>query len=385
MYLTLENLLIIIYIFKVHSIITKSRTLKCIALIWAFSIFINSPFLYFTEYIPDNKFNDGTNEPICITSIDTKTQWAYLVIDTFIIYLIIGVVLIIIYINICRSLTKSTLVFNDLPIRKLPNDKKTRTTLDTLSQKPSVQTLNSLFIDSNPNDLNVDQHKNENFDSDISCVNNNKNKEKLKPSFSKYSIDSSLSSMKSINTVHENDRNNSRLNVNNSINYLKPRRQLIFMLMCLIFVFYICVFPSKISLLFMYDISQSLDMISFYYLNIVIRALLFLNSTINPILYNWLSTKFRRCFKKALGCDETPNKKFEVVNAVNNVNRNNQRNTTITTSISASFSKKSGNSVSFNFRRHSKSHNLRETKRNKRNFKLDISEIAESEKINTEL
>ena len=343
-------------------------------------MFINSPFLYFTQYIPDNKFNDGTNDSICITSIDTKAQWAYLVVDTFIIYLIIGIILIVIYVNICRSLTKSTLVFNDLPMTKKLNDKKKRDMLDMMSQKPSVQTLNSLFIEPNPTEISVEQQKNENFDLDSLSKNNKNNK--VKPSFSKYSLDSSLSSMKSINTVSESDRNNSRLNVNNSINYLKPRRQLIFMLMCLIFVFYICVLPSKISLLFMYDIGQSLDLISYYYLNIVIRVLLFLNSAINPILYNWLSTKFRRCFKKALGFHEKPNKKFEAANAAN-VYKNHQRNTTITTSISASFIKNNTNSIGFNFSRKSRNVNFKGTKQ--RSFKLDISEIAESEKINTEL
>ena len=60
----------------------------------------------------------------------------------------------------------------------------------------------------------------------------------------------------------------------------------------------------------MHDISRSLDVITFYYVNIIIRGLLFANSTINPILYNWLSTKFRRSFKKALGCGN--NKSWKV-------------------------------------------------------------------------
>jgi hypothetical protein len=218
-----------------------------------------------THYEQDHPFIDGTNSSRCSTEIETSIELAFIIIDTFVIYLVIGLILLVIYLNICKSLTKSTLIFNDSTIiTKNFNNKKP-------NKKRSNQNISLNDIINHHQESIVDKPTGKNSHS-------------------------SHSSLLSHNTE------NKLLNVNNTLNYLKPRRQLIFMLICLIVVFYVCIFPSKISLLIMRELSQNLDVTSFYYVNIIIRVFLFINSSINPFLYNCLSTRFRRCFMKALGC-----------------------------------------------------------------------------------
>jgi hypothetical protein len=132
------------------------------------------------------------------------------------------------------------------------------------------------------------------------------------------SIQSALS-----DATFSTNNNNSSSNQNNNIvldnllqqtntkrNYLekhiKQRRQLIFMLMCVLFTFYICLFPLKIwnlTIMFGSRNPRFFQMITFkiyWLINITVRIFFYLNSSINPILYNFLSKKFRHGFKRLL-------------------------------------------------------------------------------------
>lgn len=86
--------------------------------------------------------------------------------------------------------------------------------------------------------------------------------------------------------------------------HIKQRRQLIFMLMCVLFTFYICLFPLKIwNLTIMFGsripgFFQRIGFKTYWFINITVRFFFYLNSSINPILYNFLSKKFREGFKR---------------------------------------------------------------------------------------
>lgn len=92
--------------------------------------------------------------------------------------------------------------------------------------------------------------------------------------------------------------------------HIKQRRQLIFMLMCVLFTFYICLFPLKIWNLTILIGSQlpgfyqKIGFKNYWRINITVRIFFYLNSSINPILYNFLSKKFRNGFKRLFVCDK---------------------------------------------------------------------------------
>jgi hypothetical protein len=86
--------------------------------------------------------------------------------------------------------------------------------------------------------------------------------------------------------------------------YIKPRKQLIRMLKGVIIVFYVCLFPLKTwNMFYMFFghlqwFQEIITLRRYFYINITTRILFYGNSMMNPILYNCLSTKFRKGFRK---------------------------------------------------------------------------------------
>lgn len=126
--------------------------------------------------------------------------------------------------------------------------------------------------------------------------------------FKDSSLRKPLTPTASQNLVNQAGKSNS-LNTNNELErYIKPRKQLISMLMCVIIVFYVCLFPLKIwnmILMFFGHIPGFQEIITlrrYWYINITARILFYGNNMINPILYNWLSKKFRKGFKRLVTC-----------------------------------------------------------------------------------
>lgn len=91
--------------------------------------------------------------------------------------------------------------------------------------------------------------------------------------------------------------------------FIKPRKQLIKMLMCVIIVFYVCLFPLRIwSLVLILGgryVYSVVTLREFWYINVICRIFYYANNSINPILYNWLSAKFRAGFKRFVTCQKT--------------------------------------------------------------------------------
>lgn len=91
--------------------------------------------------------------------------------------------------------------------------------------------------------------------------------------------------------------------------FIKPRKQLIKMLMCVIIVFYVCLFPLRIwSLVLILGgryVYSVVTLREFWYINVICRIFYYANNSINPILYNWLSAKFRAGFKRFVTCQRT--------------------------------------------------------------------------------
>lgn len=83
---------------------------------------------------------------------------------------------------------------------------------------------------------------------------------------------------------------------------LKARRQVVMMLGAVVFSFFICLLPFRAFTLWIIFSSQtsviSLGIEKFYGILYFSRIMVYLNSAINPILYNLMSSKFRKGFFK---------------------------------------------------------------------------------------
>ena len=91
-----------------------------------------------------------------------------------------------------------------------------------------------------------------------------------------------------------------------SLSARRQRKQVVFMLLSVIVLFFICVVPFRFtSILYDFISDSTWENIGFEgYLNIMnfVRIMFYLNSAANPILYNVFSTKFRNAFKMLCKC-----------------------------------------------------------------------------------
>ncbi|GAB6031577.1 hypothetical protein CHUAL_009342 [Chamberlinius hualienensis] len=84
---------------------------------------------------------------------------------------------------------------------------------------------------------------------------------------------------------------------------MKARRQVVVMVGTVVVFFFICLLPFKVLTLWtvLDPDNLSLPMEVFFNLLFFCRIMVYINSAINPILYNLTSTKFRQAFLKAVG------------------------------------------------------------------------------------
>ena len=86
---------------------------------------------------------------------------------------------------------------------------------------------------------------------------------------------------------------------------LRARRQVVTMLGTVVVFFFICLLPFRIfTLWFILAADEDIENFgieTYYHVLNFCRVMFYLNSAINPILYNVMSSKFRTAFLKALG------------------------------------------------------------------------------------
>nr|ABI93274.1 ecdysis triggering hormone receptor subtype B [Aedes aegypti] len=92
----------------------------------------------------------------------------------------------------------------------------------------------------------------------------------------------------------------------NRNNVIKYRKQVIFMLGAVVVSFFFCLLPFRALTLWIIIVPSeniiSIGIERFYILLYFCRIMLYMNSAINPILYNLMSSKFRNGFLQLLGC-----------------------------------------------------------------------------------
>lgn len=89
-------------------------------------------------------------------------------------------------------------------------------------------------------------------------------------------------------------------------NVLKYRKQVILMLGAVVASFFVCLLPFRALTLWIIimpaETIMSLGLDGYYMLVYFCRMMLYLNSAMNPILYNLMSSKFREGFLRLLKC-----------------------------------------------------------------------------------
>ncbi|XP_068625503.1 thyrotropin-releasing hormone receptor-like [Battus philenor] len=138
-------------------------------------------------------------------------------------------------------------------------------------------------------------------------------------------------------------------NSNNAGNVLRYRKQVILMLGTVVLSFFVCLLPFKALTLWIIvfppETIMSLGIDGYYILLYFCRVMLYLNSAINPILYNLMSSKFREGFVKLLKINK-------LMRCGRNIRENMQRRDTFNTTTSTGFSSSQNTSDSF-WRRYS--------------------------------
>lgn len=93
----------------------------------------------------------------------------------------------------------------------------------------------------------------------------------------------------------------------NRRNLLKYRKQLVWMLGTVVFSFFFCLLPFRAMTLWIIIVPNEtvfkMGIDRYYCMLYFCRIMLYINSAINPILYNLMSSKFRDGFLKLIGCN----------------------------------------------------------------------------------
>lgn len=133
-------------------------------------------------------------------------------------------------------------------------------------------------------------------------------------------------------------------NTTNAGNVLRYRKQVILMLGTVVLSFFVCLLPFKALTLWIIvfppETIMSLGIDGYYILLYFCRVMLYLNSAINPILYNLMSSKFREGFVKLLRINK-------LIKCSRTFRENMQRRDTFNTTTSTGFSSSQNTSDSF--------------------------------------
>ncbi|XP_066275360.1 neuromedin-U receptor 2-like [Branchiostoma lanceolatum] len=121
-------------------------------------------------------------------------------------------------------------------------------------------------------------------------------------------------------------------------NRIRSRKQVTYMLLAVAVLFFICLLPYRVTVLgFIYAPEEMLQLLGnkgVLILVIICRIMVYINSTVNPILYNTTSTNFRSAFKQAIGIKTGRKTRRGTAEAMRNTSNTHMRTHRRSTAIS---------------------------------------------------
>jgi hypothetical protein len=272
--ITFERYFVICRPLRVRSLLTKSHILKLIFMIWTIAILTNLPYIYLTEYKKAYFFDKNTTEYKCVANVwffytiivfylvlflknNRDIIWMFILWKVnFVIYLLIGIVLVLMYHQISKYLQRSN---------KMLRCNFEKDELHECMNQNGTSIPNNLKLDVIHN-VAVSSTKSFNYKNEKSA---DLHKPMLIKSASATDIDKKSKAKKIITNSGSSTSHQYILN-----KYIIPRKQLIFMIMCVIVIFYVCLFPLKIwALVLMFfahkpNFPKIVDLRTFWYINI---------------------------------------------------------------------------------------------------------------------
>lgn len=100
---------------------------------------------------------------------------------------------------------------------------------------------------------------------------------------------------------HRHSRRPRRLHHTRHLNNNRARRQVVMMLGAVVVSFFFCLLPFRLLTLISLQLSEILSAEMYFIFINLSRVMVYLNSAVNPILYNLMSSKFRNGFLRLFG------------------------------------------------------------------------------------
>ncbi|XP_046805822.1 thyrotropin-releasing hormone receptor [Lucilia cuprina] len=230
---------------KAGYVCTKTRAILICSLAWGIAALFTSPIILIATYRLE-PYYDGTLVAVCFTSAETFWSTFYFVASIIVFFFIPFAILVVLYTAIAYKLLRRHSEF----------------------QRPTSPNINEAVTTAA---MEVVTETN-------SCIMPSKE------------IIVKLSAARR-NRVNSHPQNNS---------LRKHRKQVIFMLVAVVASFFLCLLPFRAFTIWIIASSQeevgSLGLEGYYNILYFCRIMLYLNSALNPILYNLMSSKFRSGF-----------------------------------------------------------------------------------------
>ena len=305
-FITLDRYFVICQPLRVKSLVTETRTLRLIVAIWSVAIVTNIPFVFLSEHGLRRFSDTGRLEYRCDAKSRGDWSFTYIVSVTFVFYLLVGVVFVVMYYKISRQLSDSTRFLMSSAANKRNSSLLNTSTAGGGGGGGASMSTATITMDSaNVNESNLVTQSN-------AKVRREREKEKEKTKKKKNTSQNMTRSSSSRKKREEagllaatDCRGSVSVNEKNLEKLIRQRRKLIVMLICVIFLFYVCLFPLKIWNMvcmvggrIMPAFFQHLDYTHYWLINITTRIFFYMNSSVNPIVYCFMSKKFRKSFAR---------------------------------------------------------------------------------------
>ena len=227
--ITTERYYVICKPLKVKSVMTQSRTFRIIVFIWLISISCNLPYIFLTEYYVDHFSDNKQLEYKCNAKSRENWTFLYIISTTFLVYVIIGVILVFLYTKISENLNKSN--------KFLASNRANKTNKNRSDHQASISDENLTLTEINASIRNNNNNTNNSTNNKkASCVSESEDTSR-KPAKLTFNF---ISKKKAVTSeTKTNDKNELDMKT------IRNRRKLIYMLKCVIILFYVCLFPLK--------------------------------------------------------------------------------------------------------------------------------------------